>query len=196
MKADVAAEFLARRSPPQPIWWDELPRVLELRLQLRELDWRYGEVGGGLFERLVAGRLLIWLGGIALVAAAVFLIRYSIEIGLVTPELRMIAAAVFGLVLLGLGEYARAGRLLSDDPRIAQALVGAGLVTLYATAYGSHILYGLIGAGVARFQPGSDLEDAGAEDERVGGRPEKAFRSRVILGGDGPRRLLLRADRP
>jgi len=25
--------------------------------------------------------------------------------------------------------------------------------------------YGLIGAGVARFQPGSDLEDAGAEDE-------------------------------
>ena len=48
----AAAEFLARRSPPQPIWWDELPRVLELRLQLRELDWRYGEVGGGLFERL------------------------------------------------------------------------------------------------------------------------------------------------
>ena len=104
---------------------------------------------GGLFEQLVAGRLLIWLGGIALIAAAIFLIRYSIEIGLVTPDLRMIAAAVFGLVLLGLGEYARAGRLLSDDPRIAQALVGAGLVTLYATAYGSHILYGLIGPAVA-----------------------------------------------
>ena len=59
------------------------------------------------------------------------------------------AAAVFGLVLLGLGEYARAGRLLSDDPRIAQALVGAGIAVLYAAAYGSHSLYGLIGSGAA-----------------------------------------------
>ena len=40
-----------------------------------------GETLGGLFERWVAGRLLIWLGGAALVLAAVFLIRYSIEIG-------------------------------------------------------------------------------------------------------------------
>ena len=71
---------------------------------------RGSETLGGLFERLVAGRLLIWLGGIALVLAAVFLIRYSIEIGLMTPAARMIGAAVFGLVLLGAGEYARAGR--------------------------------------------------------------------------------------
>ena len=106
------------------------------------------ETLGGLFERLVAGRLLIWLGGIALVVAAVFLIRYSIEVGLVTPELRMIAAALFGFALLGAGEYARAGRL-SDDPRFAQVFVGAGLAVLYLTTYGSHVLHGLIGAGAA-----------------------------------------------
>ena len=41
----------------------------------------------------------------------------------------------------------RAG--FADDPRIAQALVGAGLAVLYATAYGSHVLYGLIGTGAA-----------------------------------------------
>ena len=103
---------------------------------------------GGLFERLVAGRLLIWLGGVALVLAAVFLIRYSIEIGLVTPAARMLGAAAFGFVLIGVGEYARRGRL-AEDPRIAQALVGAGVAVLYATAYGSHILYGLIGTGAA-----------------------------------------------
>ena len=102
------------------------------------------ETLGGLFERWVAGKLLIWLGGITLVFAAVFLIRYSIEEGLVTPQMRMIAAAIFGFVLLGAGEYARRGRLLSDDPRIAQALVGAGIAVLYATTYGSHILYALI----------------------------------------------------
>ena len=35
----------------------------------------------------------------------------------------------------------------ADDPRIAQALVGAGIAVLYATAYGSHILYALIDTG-------------------------------------------------
>ena len=99
---------------------------------------------GGLFERLLAGRLLIWLGGIALVLAALFLIRYSIEIGLVTPQARMLAAFLFGFVMLAAGEYARAK--LSDDLRIGQALVGAGIAILYAAAYGSYILYGLIGA--------------------------------------------------
>jgi len=110
---------------------------------------RERETFGVLFERLVAGRLLIWLGGITLVVAAIFLIRYSIEIGLITPAARMIGAAIFGLVLIGAGEYARRGRFLAEDPRVAQALVGAGIAVLYATAYGSHILYGLIGAGAA-----------------------------------------------
>jgi uncharacterized membrane protein len=101
------------------------------------------------FESLVGGRLLIWVGGIALVVAAVFLIRFTIDIGLIGPELRMAAAALFGLILLGLGEWARGSKRLADDPRIAQALVGAGLAVLYATVYGSHILYGFIGINAA-----------------------------------------------
>ncbi|HYI47821.1 MAG TPA: DUF2339 domain-containing protein [Allosphingosinicella sp.] len=106
------------------------------------------ETFGGLFERLVAGRLLIWLGGIALVLAAVFLIRYSIDIGLVTPAARMIGAGLFGLILVGAGEYARRGRL-ADDPRIAQALAGAGIAVLYATFYGSYRLHALIDSQAA-----------------------------------------------
>ena len=78
-----------------------------------------------------------------------FLILYSIEIGLMTPRSRMIASAIFGFVLLGAGEYARSGRLLSDDPRFAQALVGAGLSVLFLTAYGSYVLYGLVNAPTA-----------------------------------------------
>jgi uncharacterized membrane protein len=110
---------------------------------------REPETVGAIFERLVAGRLLIWLGGVALITAAFFLIRYSIEVGLLTPEARMLGAAAFGLLLIAAGEYARAGRFLAEEPRIAQALVGAGIVVLYATAYGSHVLYGLIGARTA-----------------------------------------------
>lgn len=105
------------------------------------------ETLGALFERFVAGRLLIWLGGIALVVAAIYLIRYSIEIGLVTPALRMVAAALFGFALVGAGEAAR--WKMDDDPRIAQALVGAGIAVLYAAAFGSYSLYNLIGNGTA-----------------------------------------------
>lgn len=107
------------------------------------------ETLAGLFEQLVGGRLLIWIGGIALVVAGFFLIRHTIEIGLVTPELRMIAAALFGLLLLAGGEYARSRKSLADEPRIAQALVGAGIAVLYATAYGSWYLYGQIGGRTA-----------------------------------------------
>ncbi|MEA3009259.1 MAG: hypothetical protein QOJ91_951 [Sphingomonadales bacterium] len=107
------------------------------------------ETLASLFEQLVGGRLLIWIGGIALVVAGFFLIRHTIEIGLVTPELRMAAAALFGVLLLGCGEYARNRRFLADEPRIAQALVGAGIAVLYATAYGSWFLYGQIGGKTA-----------------------------------------------
>ncbi|MDP8913684.1 MAG: DUF2339 domain-containing protein [Pseudomonadota bacterium] len=105
------------------------------------------ETLGGLFERLIGGRLLIWIGGIALAAAGIFLIRHSIA--LVPPEARMIAAALFGLALIAAGEYARGGRLLADDPRIGQALVGAGIAILYAATYGSYLLFSLIGSGTA-----------------------------------------------
>ncbi len=107
------------------------------------------ETLASLFEQLVGGRLLIWIGGIALVVAGFFLIRHTIEIGLVTPGLRMAAAALFGMMLLAAGEYARRRRFLADEPRIAQALVGAGIVVLYATAYGSWFLYGQIGGRTA-----------------------------------------------
>ena len=100
------------------------------------------------FESLVGGRLLVWVGGVALIVAAVFLIRFSIEIGLITPELRMIAAGLFGLALLGGGEWARTGSL-ADDPRISQALVGAGLAVFYAAVYASYILYGFLGPTAA-----------------------------------------------
>jgi uncharacterized membrane protein len=101
------------------------------------------------FENLVGGRLLIWVGGAALFVAAIFLINYSIEIGLITPQMRMIAAALFGFVLLGLGEWARVSPRMADDRRVSQALVGVGLAVLYASVYGSYWLYGFLGINTA-----------------------------------------------
>jgi uncharacterized membrane protein len=102
---------------------------------------------GGLFERFVGGRLLIWAGGIALAVAGLFLVRFSIQIGLITPPVQMGLAALFGLILLALGEYARSRPGAVPDVRVAQALVGAAILVLYATAYGSFIVHHLIGRG-------------------------------------------------
>jgi len=137
----------ARQSPPEPppppaaaVTFDWQPDEVH---EIHDEPPERTETFGGLFERFVAGRLLIWIGGAALFVAGVLLVRYSIEVGLVTPAARMIGAAVFGLLLIGGAEYARRGRF-ADDPRIAQVLAGAGLAILYATAYGSHVLYGLL----------------------------------------------------
>jgi uncharacterized membrane protein len=102
---------------------------------------------GGLFERFVGGRLLIWAGGIALAVAGLFLVRFSIQIGLITPPVQMGLAALFGLLLLALGEWARSRPGAVPDLRVAQALVGAAILVLYATAYGSFTVHHLIGRG-------------------------------------------------
>jgi uncharacterized membrane protein len=102
-----------------------------------------------LFERFVAGRLLIWIGGVALAVSGVFLVRYSIELGLIGPRVRMILAALFGLLLIGAGELARRRAELVRDERVPQALVGAGIFVLYAATYGALTLYGLISLGAA-----------------------------------------------
>jgi uncharacterized membrane protein len=107
------------------------------------------ETLGGFFERWVGGRLMIWVGGIALAVAGVLLVRYSVQIGLITPSVQMGIAASFGLLLLALGELARSRADWALDRRVSQALVGAGILVLYATTYGSLVLHQLISNGTA-----------------------------------------------
>lgn len=137
-------------------------RLLELRLERASLppdqaqavpDHRFSFAEPGsfakFFENLVGGRLLIWVGGAALFVAAIFLINYSIEIGLITPVMRMIAAGLFGLALLAAGEWAHWSPRMASDPRVSQALVGTGLAVLYATVYGSYNPFGFFGINTA-----------------------------------------------
>lgn len=102
-------------------------------------------------ERLIGGSLPIWIGGAALVLAGFFLVRYSIESGLLGPTARTLLAALFALGLIGASELARNLPATRDDPRVAQALAGAGVASLYATLYLAAALYSLIGPLTAFF---------------------------------------------
>ena len=81
-------------------------------------------------EQKLGGSLFIWLGGIALALAALFLVRYAIDRGILSPTVRVILAALFGGVLIGLSEWLR-----PRDSRVAQALAAAGVASLFGALF-------------------------------------------------------------
>lgn len=98
----------------------------------------------GSSEPLTATRVLGWGGALALMLAAVYMIRLAIDSGWFTPARQVALAGVGGLVLiaagLGLRQYNR---------QYAALLPAVGIVVLYLCTYGAHLLYGMIGAEAA-----------------------------------------------
>lgn len=101
------------------------------------------------FEELFGRRLPIWAGGITLAVAGFLIVKYSIEAGLISPALRVVAGLLFGGALIAGAEFARRRANWVRDPRVAQALAGAGIASLYGSVLIATKLYGLIGGGVA-----------------------------------------------
>lgn len=92
-------------------------------------------------EKSIASRIFVWLGGIAFMFAGFFLIKYSIEQGLFTPGLRVIAAGVFAALLLGGAEIFHRRK---EGDFIASILAGASMAVAYCDAYAASGFYGLI----------------------------------------------------
>jgi uncharacterized membrane protein len=99
------------------------------------------------WEQRLGARAFIWVGAITLALAAVFLVRYSIEEGYLSPEVRVILAALFGFALIGGAETVK-----SRDDHVAQAMAAAGVAALYGALFAAVALYGMVSqtmAGVA-----------------------------------------------
>ncbi len=97
------------------------------------------------FEDFFGRKLPIWAGGITLAVAGVLIVNYALAAGLLTPWVQVAAALMFGFGLLAGAEAAQQNKLKVGDPRVAQALAGAGLATLYAAAFVAGNVHGLIG---------------------------------------------------
>ena len=97
-------------------------------------------------ERWLAENGLAWIGGSALVIGGAFLVGYAAQRGLFTPQMRIIAAAVLGLVLIGAGELIRRRKLANfgENPLASAIVTGAGAAVLYATTWAAFDLYGFI----------------------------------------------------
>jgi len=96
------------------------------------------------FEQRFGKRLPVWIGGIALAFAGLFMVKYSIDAGILTAGLRVILGVAFGIALLGLGKFIHSHKDFANKEKISQAFVGAGLVDLYTCVFAAVNIYHFI----------------------------------------------------
>ena len=100
------------------------------------------------FARSLRGvNWMVWLGGVCVAIAGIFMARYSIEQGLLGPTARITFGILTGLTLLATAEWLRR-RLGETSPSFA-ALAGGGSITLYAVVLAGQQMYALYSPGTA-----------------------------------------------
>jgi uncharacterized membrane protein len=92
---------------------------------------------------------VVWIGGLALALGGIFLVRYTVEQGLLGPGVRIFLAAVFAACLITAGEWGRRNEIASGvaaipSRHIPSILTAAGTVAAYATVYAAFALYGFL----------------------------------------------------
>lgn len=96
------------------------------------------------WEALIGVKLFSWIGGVALVLAAIFFLSYSVQHGWIKPWLRASIGLATGTALIAVCEM----RMARGYKLTADALDGAGIAILYATLFASHALWHLASAAV------------------------------------------------
>jgi uncharacterized membrane protein len=112
---------------------------------------------GRSFEQRLAENWLVWLGGVTLALGGAFLVKLSIDYGLLTPAVRVLLAVLLGIGLCAGADFV-ASREAADAGTdaapagasyVPQALAAAGSAIVFAALYAGYQLYGLIPAVLA-----------------------------------------------
>lgn len=120
--APAAPEQVMPPTPPRHAI-EPTPRGLELRL---------------------GARGFVWLGGACIALAGAFLVKYSIDEGLLGPGMRVVLGILLGVALVVAGDVMR-----PKSGTIGQALTAAGIADLYASLFAAVALYQLIAPALA-----------------------------------------------
>ncbi|MCG8512339.1 MAG: DUF2339 domain-containing protein, partial [Rhodospirillales bacterium] len=92
---------------------------------------------------------MVWLGGITIALGGVFLVKYSIDLGLLSPAVRISLGTLLGIALTVVGEWLRrrplqrASASVGPD-HVPPALTSAGILVSFGSIYAGHVLYGLL----------------------------------------------------
>src|SRR5580700_3340895 len=101
------------------------------------------------FEERIGTRWVVWLGGLTLALGGFFMVRYSIDAGLLGPGVRTLLGGAFALALLAAGEWTRRKESISTIEALPIAnipaiLTAAGTAVAFATVYAAYALYGFL----------------------------------------------------
>lgn len=101
-------------------------------------------------ESTIGGKLSIWIGGLTLAIGGLYLVKYSIDAGLLGPQARVILGVIFGLSVTYAGEWTRRrpdrfALTGFESANIPAILSGTGIFILFGAVFSAHSLYGLIG---------------------------------------------------
>ena len=106
------------------------------------------------FEERIGTRWVVWVGGLTLALGGFFMVRYSIEAGLLGPGVRTLLGGAFALALLAAGEWTRRKESLSaiaalPIANIPAILTAAGTAVAFATVYAAYALYDFLAPATA-----------------------------------------------
>ena len=97
-------------------------------------------------EQRIGARWTTWVGVIAILFAASFFVKWSIENNLIGPRARLGLGMSAGITLLAAGLALHRRR---DVPYLSEGLSGLGLGLCYLSLYAGYAYYGLLPAGAA-----------------------------------------------
>ena len=106
------------------------------------------------FEEKFGTRWVVYIGGLALALGGIFLVKYSIEQGLLGPGMRIFLGGLLAAGLIAAGEWMRRQENRSGIAGISPAhipsiLTAAGTTVAYATVFAGYALYGFFGPALA-----------------------------------------------
>lgn len=105
-------------------------------------------------EERFGTRWVVWVGGLALAFGGFFLVKFTIESGLIGPGVRIFLGALLAAGLLAAGEWLRRKEEISGISGVPAAnipsiLTAAGTCVAYATVWAAYELYEFLSPAVA-----------------------------------------------
>jgi uncharacterized membrane protein len=106
------------------------------------------------FEERIGTRWVVWVGGLTLALGGFFMVRYSIDAGLLGPGVRTLLGGAFALALLAASEWTRRKESISaitalPIANIPAILTAAGTAVAFATVYAAYALYDFLAPATA-----------------------------------------------
>jgi len=106
------------------------------------------------FEERFGTRWVVRVGGLALALGGIFMVRYTIEQGLIGPGVRIFLGGLLAAILVAAGEWMRrqdkvSGVAAVRGAHIPSILTAAGTTVAYATVYAAYGLYGFLSPAAA-----------------------------------------------